>query len=66
MIASAFQIDLKDGSRIWVPPRGRPFWAHLTGTPSLTDEEMREFNIPTNTYESLTESLKQHEGAVWA
>jgi hypothetical protein len=40
-------IDFPDGSRIWIPPKGRPYWvtgpkcpSHSCG-PSLTDEEMK-------------------------
>jgi hypothetical protein len=42
---AALQIDLEDGRRIWVPPVGRPFWAHVPTTRSLTDDELKEFGL---------------------
>lgn len=63
MIASAFQIDLKDGSRIWVPPTGRPFWAHIANGDELTDEEMRKHGIPGEAHASLSEALERQEAA---
>ena len=43
-IAFASQKDLPDGRRIWVPPKGRPYWVGGPNAgPSLTDEEIERY-----------------------
>lgn len=48
-VAVAGQIDFKDGRRIWIPPGGgRPYWAHISGAPFLTDSELTAYGLPTD------------------
>jgi len=42
-VAAAMCRDFRDGRRIWVPPTGKPFWAHCSPTVNLTDEEIRRY-----------------------
>ena len=42
--ACASQIDLPDGRRIWVPPKGRPYWVGGPNAgPDLSDSEMATY-----------------------
>lgn len=43
IISQAYQVDLRDGRRIWVPPVGRPFYIYFNRTVELTDYEIKEY-----------------------
>lgn len=46
-IATAWQITLKDGRQIWMPPEGRPFWTDYQPVRYLTDEEIALYCLPS-------------------
>jgi len=57
--AIATQIDLSGGKRIWVPPRGRPFWAHTSPRAiDLTDKEIKEYLPPNFEFEDFELEMK--------
>ena len=45
-VALAGMIDLPDGRRIWMPPRGCPYWVGGTNAgPDLTDAELARHGL---------------------
>jgi len=45
-LAVAGQIDLPDGRRIWIPPRGRPYWVGgANAGPDLADAELEAYGL---------------------